>query len=638
MKKLSTILAALLLILACTSSVSAKPELPAFFNGAMEQMMTEDNLPNAVMAVVQDGEVIFMNGYGMSDIEEEVPVNAEESIFRVGSVSKIFTWTAIMQLAEQGDVDLDADIQQYLDFDLPKRIKGTKTAASPITLRHLLTHTSGFEDVLDGLFTFSPQPALREYLTRQIPVRIYPAGEIMAYSNYNPALAGYIIERVSGMPFEEYLERHIFAPLQMTSSSFAQPLPSELSERLVTAYRQVKGEFLPARFEHMPAPAGGLSTTAADMAKFMHFLLDNADNTENPVLNPQTKNQMLSPAFSYHPLLGGVTHGFKEFVLNGQQVVFHGGSTNIFDAGFYLLPETNTGIFIVYSGGSYDGHIKILYDYLQNYHPVREDDTPGRPMIAAAVQPTLSQLKGEYHQSRRIESTPDKSINMMMGVMHINITDEEMLEVKILGQTLLFREVQPGIYENTTLRPFYPFGPMQYLIAEEDHKGRLMLVTDGPMTYIQMPWYATTAFAAMLFVPMLALALGTIIFYVIRAFFRRLSRKQEVPSDRSFTARTLMVLHSFLFVFMLWLMAFTLNPDPVYLLPLSAFGEVGFANTLLSIMPWLIAATTLAMVYFSIQTWKDKLRKKAARIFYLGYTLFSLGLLWLFWYYNLVGI
>ncbi|MCA1745408.1 MAG: hypothetical protein LC643_06875, partial [Bacteroidales bacterium] len=260
----------------------------------------------------------------------------------------------------------------------------------------------------------------------------------------------------------------------------------------------------------------------------------------------------------------------------------------------------------------------------------------GSPMIAAAVQPNLNQLKGEYHQSRRIESTPDKSINLMMGVMHIDITDDEMLEVKILGQTLLFREVQPGIYENTTLRPFYPFGPMQYLIAEQDHRGRLMLVTDGPMTYIKMPWYATAGFAAMLFVPMLALALGTIIFYVVRAFFRRLSQKYIKPSDRSFTARTVMVLHAFLFVFMLWLMALTLNPDPVYRLPLSAFGEVGFANTLLSIMPWLIAATTLAMVYFSIQTWKDKLRKKPARIFYQVYTLVSLGLLWLFWYYNLV--
>ncbi|MFW5663877.1 MAG: serine hydrolase domain-containing protein [bacterium] len=635
MKNHTLSLAILLFALAYNTVVFAQPELPVFFDRAMEQMMTEDNLPNAVIAVVEDGEVIFINGY--SARKEEIQANARETLFRVGSVSKIFTWTAVMQLAEKGAVDLDADIQQYLDFDLPKTIKGLKTEVSPITLRHLLTHTSGFEDVLEGLFTFSPQPPLREYLTSHIPIRIYPAGQVMAYSNYNPALAGYIIERVSGMPFEEYIKRYIYAPLQMTSSSFEQPLPAELNERLVKAYRQVNGEFLPARFEHMPAPAGGLSTTAADMAKFMHFLLDSPDGADNPILNPQSKSQMLSPAFSYHPLLGGMTHGYMEFVLNGQQVIFHGGSTNIFDAGFYLLPETNTGIFIAYSGGNYDGHIKILYDYLQNYPPENEDNTSGRLMIAAAVKPSLNQLKGEYHQSRRIESTPDKSINLMMGVMRIDITDDEMLEVKILGQTLLFREVQPGIYKNTTLRPFYPFGPMQYLIAEEDHQGRLMLASDGPMTYIKMPWYATTAFAALLFVPMLALALGTIIFYVVRAFFRRLSRKHEVPSDRSFTARTLMVLHSFLFVFMLWLMAFTLNPDPVYQLPLSAFGEVGFSNTLLSIMPWLIAATTLAMVYFSIQTWKDKLRKKPARIFYQVYTLVSLGLFWLFWYYNLVG-
>ncbi|MFW5707681.1 MAG: serine hydrolase domain-containing protein, partial [Bacteroidota bacterium] len=609
----------------------------AFFHDQVEQMMQQDEVANTVIAVVVKGELIFSNGYGFTDTSSNDTVDAAQNLFRVGSVSKVFTWAAILQLAEKGLIDLDADIQQYLDFELPTRIAGSNETAEPITLRHLMTHTAGIEDVLEGLFSFQPQPSLREYLTANIPQRIYPPGEVMAYSNYGPVLAGYITERISGMPFEAYVQQNIFVPLGMNSSTFYQPLQENHAKNMVTAYRKVDGEYLPARFEHMPAPAGGLSTTAQDMVLFMTAMLNGGENKNGRFMTPATLDKMMNPAFSYHPLLGGMTHGLKEFSYNGQQVVFHGGSTTIFDAGLYLLPGLETGIFIAYSGGTYAGHIRIIRNYLDSWFPVPADERAGLPMVAAEAEPHLQKLKGEYHQSRRLVSGPDKVLNLLMGVINISMAENNTIEVNTLGQRMLFGELRPGIYHNTTPEPFYPFGPFHYLVTGHAPDGNLMLMSDGPMTYIKMPWHATLSFAALMLLPAILLALINILFYVIRAFVRRVTRKPPEIRDRSFMARAVMLTHAFLLVVFIWLIALTGNPHPVHLLPLSTFGEVGFANQLLDLMPWLVFIAFLVMAWFAWQTWNDKNRRKPARIYYLIYTVISLGPIWFFWYYNLLG-
>jgi CubicO group peptidase (beta-lactamase class C family) len=178
----------------------ATADLEAFLDGIVPQQLERENIAGATISVVKDGKLLFARGYGYADVANKKPVVAEETLFRPGSVSKLFTWTAVMQLHEQGKLDLDRDVNEYLDFKIPDAF------GQPITLKNILTHTPGFEEQVKDLFTTGAvSPDLGQYVKTHIPTRIYPPGTVPAYSNYATALAGYIVERVSGRPFNDYI-------------------------------------------------------------------------------------------------------------------------------------------------------------------------------------------------------------------------------------------------------------------------------------------------------------------------------------------------------------------------------------------------------------------------------------------------
>src|SRR6266496_2464755 len=239
------------------------PDVAAFLDGILPAQLQREDIAGATIAIVRDGKILFAKGYGYADVEKKRPVSPEETLFRPGSVSKLFTWTAVMQLFEQGRLDLDRDVNDYLDFKIPEAF------GKPITLKNLLTHTPGFEEQIKDLFSIdSAPPQLGQYLKTHIPRRIFPPGTIPAYSNYGASLAGYIVERVSGRPFNEYINENIFKPLGMTHSTFVQPLPATLAPYMSDGY-QIASDG-PKPFEMVVAfPAGSLSSTATDMAQFM---------------------------------------------------------------------------------------------------------------------------------------------------------------------------------------------------------------------------------------------------------------------------------------------------------------------------------------------------------------------------------
>src|SRR5436853_3244329 len=226
-------------------------DVEAFLEGFMPMQLERENIAGAVVCIVKDGKVLFARGYGYSDVDKKTPVSVEDSLFRPGSISKLFTWTAVMQLVEQGKLDLDRDVNAYLDFKIPA------TFPQSITLRNVLTHTTGFEETVKELFVpedATPVP-IKDYLPKHIPKRIFAPGVTPAYSNYAATLAGYIVERVSGRPFNDYVTENIFKPLKMSRSTFAQPLPPELKPFMSRGYKT--GSDHPKPFEVIiPAPAG----------------------------------------------------------------------------------------------------------------------------------------------------------------------------------------------------------------------------------------------------------------------------------------------------------------------------------------------------------------------------------------------
>src|SRR5438309_5234803 len=321
--------------------VLTRQDFETFLDALIPSQLQNRDIAGAVVSVVKDGQVLFAKGYGYADFAAKKPVLADQTLFRPGSISKLFTATAVMQLVEQGKLDLDRDVNDYLDFAIPT------TYPEPITLRRLLTHTAGFEETLKNLFVAheSDMKPLHTYLVNQMPQRIFPPGKIPSYSNYGFSLAGYIVERASGEKFERYIDNHILKPLRMTNSTFDQPLPLALAPQmsrgyLTTAKKTRDFEFVQA------APAGALTTTAADMTRFTLAFLQDGTVDGVAILKPETVRQMETRQLELHPMLNGLGITFMEYSVNGQRIIGHGGDTIYFQREMVIVREVHLGYFI----------------------------------------------------------------------------------------------------------------------------------------------------------------------------------------------------------------------------------------------------------------------------------------------------
>ena len=373
-------------------------DVDAWLDGYLPAVLEREGIPGATVSVVHDGEVVTARGFGWADRDDRVPVDPEDTLFRVGSVSKLFTATAVMQLVEDGEVDLDTDVATYVDVDLDR----------PVTLRHLLTHTGGFEERVAGLIEGPDAPVdLRESMTTDPPEQVFEPGTTPAYSNYGNALAGFVVEEVSGQPFEEYVAEHVLAPAGMTSSTFAQPLPPELADRLAAGYAAPTGP--PTAFETVgTAPAGALTASATDMARFMLAQLDD----DGPLLGAATRDEMLAPALGEDDLGGlaranRMTLGWFDRSRGGHRIVEHGGDTTVFHTDLALWPEEGSGIFVSVNGtgreptstlGLREG---LVEGFADRYHPGDEPAPAADPDRAAEQAEALA---GSWTTSRTIRS------------------------------------------------------------------------------------------------------------------------------------------------------------------------------------------------------------------------------------------
>src|SRR6202045_3776494 len=374
-------------------------DLHAFLDGFVPMQLEREDIAGAVVLVVKDGAILFAKGYGYSDVEKKSPVTVDATLFRPGSVSKLFTWTAVMQLVEQGKLDLDRDINEYLDFKIPAKF------GKPITLRNIMTHTPGFEEQIKDLITeeAAPSATLKQHLVTHIPERIFPPGTIPAYSNYGAGLAGYIVERGSGRPFNDYVNENIFKPLGMTRSTFVQPLPAELKPLMSSGYRLGSGK--PKPYEIIEeAPAGALAATAADLARFMIAHLQNGKLENGKILRPETAAQMHSRQFGLSPALNGMCLGFYEESRNGRRIIGHGGDTVYFHSDLHLMLENGIGFFVSYNSagkGEISPRSALWYHFLDRYFPF----TPPKAEKLASADADAKTVAGRYLTSRRSESS-----------------------------------------------------------------------------------------------------------------------------------------------------------------------------------------------------------------------------------------
>lgn len=449
-------------------------DVEAFLDGFVPMQLARENIAGAVVLVVKDGRVFAAKGYGYSDVAEKMPVSVDATLFRPGSISKLFTWTAVMQLVEQGKLDLDKDVNSYLDFKIPA------TFPQPITLRHLMTHTPGFEEQVKDLINAEDASiaSLREHLVRHMPARIFPPGTTPAYSNYGAALAGYIVERISGKPFNDYVEENIFKPLGMEHSTFAQPLPAELKPLMSNGYDLGSGKAKP--FEIIEeAPAGALSATADDLSHFMIAQLQDGTYENVHILRPETARMMHSRQFGLVPALDGMCLGFYEESRNGHRIIGHGGDTIYFHSDLHLVPDANLGFFVSYNSAG-KGEISprtALWDhFLDRYFPYQP---PAAKPPATAAQDAAG-IAGHYISSRRSETNLLKVANMLDQVV-VTPQSEGKIKVEPLkdfnGELKTWQEIGPLLYRAA--------GGQDLLAFRRDNRGRLQLVPSFPAVVYQ---------------------------------------------------------------------------------------------------------------------------------------------------------
>jgi CubicO group peptidase (beta-lactamase class C family) len=590
-------------------------DLEAFLDGIVPLQLEREDIAGATISVVKDGKLLFSKGYGYADYKKKKPVLPDETLFRPGSVSKLFTWTAVMQLVEQGKLDLDRDVNTYLDFKIPDAY------GQPITLKNILTHTPGFEEQIKDLFTVgSESPNLGGYLKTHIPRRIYPPGTVPAYSNYGAALAGYIVERVSGRSFDEYIEENIFKPLGMAHSTFRQPLSPTFAPAMSNGYQLASDD--PGPFEVVvPFPAGSLSSTAADMARFMLAHLQDGKLGDALILKPETAKLMHSRLFALDPAANAMAYGFYEESRNGHRIIGHAGDTQYFHSDLHLVLDAGVGFFVSHNSlgkGQPLPRTTLWEMFLDRYFPF----TSEAAATLGSAKEDAKTVSGAYEFSRRSESSFLK-VATLLGELNVSPVEDGMIEVDQLiganGKPKRWREVAP--------MTFLEESGHDKLIFKPDQSGRMQLILPYPFFIGQrVGLFQNSKILLLVLGVSLLLMLLTLVLWPVGWFVRRhYAHKLELTQ----LERRLRLAVRIVFVLDL-VFAAALTGLVVYASThiefLSDRGNTWFH--LVQAIGVLGAVGTLVVLYNAIHSWRNRQKRIWGKLQATLFLLMCLGFLW----------
>jgi CubicO group peptidase (beta-lactamase class C family) len=543
-------------------------------------------------------------------------------MFHPGSVSKLFTWTAVMQLYEQGKLNLDADVNTYLKgFQIPA------TFPQPITLNHLLSHTPGFEDRSTGMMAREPRDLrpLGEFLASHMPARVRPPGELTSYSNYGTSLAGYIVEVVSGIPFEQYIEENIFKPLGIDHSTFRQPLPVDLAPNMSTGYTYKNGVFKEEKPEFLNgmAPAGALSACATDMARFMIAHLQNGIYGGSRILKEETAKFMHSRLFGHDPRVNGNAHGFWEFGYNDLRLIEHGGDTIYFHSQLALIPEQNVGWFISYNTNPGGSRQQLFHALLNRFYPALTPLAELKP--SADARQRLKKVSGVYGVTRRSYTKYEKIVSLFMQGK-VAPTKEGTLLVKIPGAVRQYAELEPLVFREVD--------GQSKLVFKEDGRGRVTVAFAGDipeMALLKLKWYEQSMYQYVI-------AGFCVLFFVIAAIgwpltalSRKMCRRKVEGNPAPRITRWLAGLMSGCFLLFLVLMAASFSNiyEAMYGVPL--LFKIALA------LPLIGALLAIGVLVFAVVAWAKKYWYGCRRLTYTLILAAGVVFIWLLHFYNLLG-
>ena len=576
------------------------------------------HIVGATVVLVQGDSLLFKGAYGVENRETKTPITVDRSIFTIASISKTFVATAIMQLVEEGKIDLDTDVNTYLkDFQIDYPF------GQPITIRHLLTHTAGFDErnLKVTVHTAAEMIPLKQHLQERMPPQIRAAGEAFDYSNYGYALLGVVVGEVSGVPFYEYVETNITKPLQMNSSGFR--ISDALKSQLVTSYSHKNGEFNAYDdYYSLKYPAGGFETTASDMEAYLKAYVNGGSTNGDQILTAASIEKMWNEIYrNFEGAENGWGLGFETFDWRGKQIVGHGGDILGFATDLRIIPEEKIGLYVAFNSSSIPG--SVSKGFLQNFEaklwnklmPNAQKTTPEIPEMGNAALP-LEEYAGTYRFTRYATTTLDKLAVFIGFAPEIDI-EKVGDSLRIKQWNYHFRPVKDQLFFAHRDKGLMSFGT--------NHKNEIAYFhLDGLETYHKLAPSETISFQMI----WIAVVLGICLVIILRYLWRR------------FTARKVNLLRSdhiqFWIAFMALLFMGVLGYSLMSTDPQEFFYGLPFILQAILVIPFLIIAALIYNMWVYVR--EDHVKYSfGGRIFHgLSFLIFFAFLFWLD-HWNLIG-
>ena len=479
--------------------------LPAFVDATVPTLMERGHVPGVAIAIVHEGRIVMLRGYGQARLDGAAPVDASRTLFRIGSVSKVLTAAAAVQLADMGMVDLRRDIRAYVP-DIPLRYGAT--------IHQLLTHTAGLDERSAGT-----------------PTQVFRPGSAYSYSNSNYALAGLVVERVSGLAYEQYMAERIFSPLRMTATTAHQPPEPNLAKDLARGYHWTGSshEPLPYRFTESPpgsvrdGPSGAISTTAADMGRFMMALLSDGSVEGGRILSPEFTEILLAPQYTPDPRIPPRAYASLYWFTHGLQLLHHDGTLGDQLGVLVLAPVDRFGIFVASNSpddGSQVGN--LILDPLLTYLVGPSTPTPSPPSPVPNALRRARRFSGTYRDYRHHRNDISR-IWSLMPIIQSRVTVEPDGAIRWKGHRWL--EVEPMIFRGMD-RPDYNADGPDYIIFRLNGRGDVTDLHAWGATYERIGWMQQASFHLAL----LASCAITFLAYGLPRGFREISHR-TVPNE-----------------------------------------------------------------------------------------------------------
>ena len=381
---------------------------------AIETEMRENHIPGVAVVIVQDGQTIYKKGYGVANVETNELVDPDRTIFRIGSTSKALSLLALTRLVDDGRLNRDTDVSEYFS-----EIENEPAFDRPVTVDHLLTHTTGFDQPGFGRqlggFEYSiterqaARPSLSDFLSQRNLRRINPPGELFRYDTYAPTLAGVILEQVTGLPFDEAMRQEVFAPLGMERSSVE--VRREDEALLASGHGYVDGTYETTPYEiYITTPASSIDATVADMGRLLEALTGDGSNHYGRLFSEDMQRAILQPHYRPRDGFAGMSHGLWESLSEGRgegsipiRTLGHGGDMWGFNGSMTLIPELDLAFYVVANRNGEGGgpRVKIGGPVMQAILKTLAPDRVAQPIALPSIDANadLSEYEGQYFWS-----------------------------------------------------------------------------------------------------------------------------------------------------------------------------------------------------------------------------------------------